>query len=1464
MVLSAFGGSRVQHHGHVTIDLEIESGEFIRNLDFLVTKSDSAPLIGNNSLLSRGGGVLHIDTSRDKVVIHGTEMDLFYSETGKSSFVQRLQVARCSKVQRMVVLEQIDLAPHTESHVMVRTKLPPSTSNMLTEEQAACRFVNGARHYLPIGKGLYSASQFGAFTVRVLNNSSVSVRLAAGSKLGSIVPVNGDDMDSSSVNAVRSIPPSKERVDQLLSEMDVGDISDSQKTRLRQIVEKYQDTILLRDELPGVANVETFKVYPKENCPVASQSYRTPYALRPAMKSILNKQLQNGLIERTHSAWNSPTLLVEKPNGDYRLVIDYRRVNLAIKGDSYPLPRIPDLLVNLKGSKFFSALDLCSGYHQIPLCPKSRDILVMGNEFGQYSWRVMPQGISNAPPFFQRVMDTVFENVPQSSIVVYLDDVLCHGRSIDENLNQLDDCFGLLGKHNLQVKATKAKVLHSEITFCGHKIRDGQILIPEKGVNAVMGIPTPKNKNDAQKAYGLLNYLRKSIPNFAKISRPITKTFCAGKFVWTEKADDALNQLKSAVANATQGLTIPDVNSDVFVVETDASDTSMAGVLYVCSQSCSRPSEAGPDWHDHNEECLKPVEFFSANFTEGQIKKLFIRDKELMAFQRACEYWRMYLVARKFVWRTDNSNLSYANEVKRTSPKVAKILADLSEFTYQIQRRSTSQMKVSDALSRSVQVHQLKLTMEDFKRLQQMDPVLNKIMNYVSINRWPNEVSDAEVLFWKKKSSFLELGRQGELVLLSKSDKVLIVPIGERTELLKRYHDLAGHPGVKNTFVPLSKHFTWFDMKSDVESYVKSCEECQKSKPNLHVKKPPLFKTDTPTQIFEKISCDLIGPLPRTNRNNKYIIVCNDHFSKRMHTRALTEKTASKTLTALKQIIYQEMGRIPRNVLTDNGLEFSGCFAQWLQDQGIKHSHSAPYAPSTNGLTERSNATLKSRLKPKCNANWDELLLPITMQINLAPNEVTKISPIELEFGLQGINPSVHIDVVAKNLDNLYELREIARKSIEAEKKSRVAKSDRHFVPFEEGSLVLMKSPPSSNQKFMGPFKIVKTFAGGRSYEICNDEGHTFTRQCKDLKPFVEREEAEDHIVHEEIPVLASEKESETSFCFDDIVLYPNGGLGWPSVSLGSIPKPLVERSPGIQSVLESENVTSEDLPALEDVSTLVTEDAPVDIEDHSVVEEVVSEGLPVMSGISPLEQSDTTIDVTTDALDEAAIEAGAAALARATIEAAMDDSAVSTLGDVSDDTIVGMEVSEVDPVNSPKDTSMMVEPLPDGDTTMVEPLPEETLTSTDSEPETVVPEPETVVPSRKRARSVSKSPIQPPSPKRPSVAANEITECGNSYLEYTVYELSPESIRHLLRTREDFSSENCIPISNINGGKSFCLRDQSYLQLATLALRWKCPLKHYDLNDHINLRRRLSAYCKNSDRICSTEVNGKVYYRYR
>ena len=1518
VVLSAFGGSRVQHFGHVTLSLEFEGGARIDNLDFLVTKMNTVPLIGNNVLLT-DDGQLKIDTKANKATIRGTVCDIFYSDTGKTSFVTSLTAETSSAMQRMMVEHSVTIPANTEMTISVKIKLPPSTALMMTEPQAAVRFVNGKRHFLPISKGLYSAHQFSSFPVRVANTGEVDIHLKSGSKLGSIIPLE-DTEELNHVNALTTIECSENRVNALISEMDIGQISANQMDRLKKIVRKHQKTILLSDELPGVARVEPYKVYPKADCPVSSQTYRTPYSLRPHMRSILRKQVDNGLISRGHSPWNSPTLLVQKPNGDYRLVIDFRKVNQAMHGDSYPLPRIPDLLTNLKGSRIFSAIDLCQGYHQVPLADESKEVLAMGNEFGQFIWNVMPQGTAGAPSHFQRIMDTVFEDVPASSTICYLDDVLCHAKSIDENLDQLEQCFGLLADYNLQMKACKAKVLHKEIVFCGHKIRDGKLLIPDKGVQAVRSIAMPKSKVEAQKVYGLLNYLRGSIPEFARLSKPITKTFGSGKFVWTEDAARALDILKQKVVDATQGLQIPDVNTDTFVLESDASDTSMGACLYVCSKKS--PPNAPPDWHDHGPDCLKPVEFFSANFTEGQCKKLFIREKELHAFRRALKKWEMYLLGRTFIWRTDNRCNSYANEVKKSNQKVARILAEVSEFQYIIQRRSTNQMAVSDALSRPVDIHQLKLSKEDFGKLQKMDPVLNKIHGYVSINRWPKEMSDPELLFWKKKASSLKIGLQDELILERDNGPCLVVPTGSRTELIKSYHDDAFHPGGKNTFVPLSQHFTWYGMKSDVESYTKSCDLCQKTKPNLHVKKPPLKKTDTPTQIFEKISVDLIGPLSRTNRNNRWVLVANDHFSKRVYTRPLTEKTASKTLTALKSIVFQ-MGRLPRRVLTDNGLEFASVFHDWLTSEGIVHNKSAPYSPTTNGLTERSNQSLKNRLKPFLDTGkWDDILQPVTMQLNLCPNEVTGYSPIEIEYGLQGINPNVHVDIVSRNLKNLDEIRKDVRKSIEHEKESRVAKTDRHFVPYSIGDKVLMKALPSSNSKtkFIGPFIIEKIFAEGRSYRIKNDDGVSFVRQCKDLKTYTDREEA----VAIDKPNEPTAEDKPVELSCASLPLYPNAGIGWPLVSLGafqtsttllstatsvSVTRPEEDLSPSVQEDSPSISVNGNQLSTnLEDMTSL-------NIEDQSVAEEVVieetiesdvvvPEEVHEISGIVPIDNSNPLEETVQQDIDREADSPVISSESSSSLEC-------PALSDL-DLTMVSLGPQDATMIEVPEPPTVLpaqpsIQPVPP-------PLPSQALKRPRPD-DTVVDDPP--IPVKRQTRS-SKCDL--------SVRSN----CPDSFLNTLVVDeiLSKEGLMNFMNTcersrsfrlnkasQEDFEkvitcyqlpvvlrtmkhvanylldeslipeddfvrvgdqlwplvtiseiliNSNSIPVSRNPKSREFCLGDQNFFQLCTIAIKWKATIRHSDLKTKSDLERRLHEFAKSSIRIQKVQEDSKTYWQFR
>ena len=962
------------------------------------------------------------------------------------------------------------------------------------------------------------------------------------------------------------------------------------------------------------------------------------------------------------------------------------------------------------------------------------------------------------------------------------------------------------------------------------------------------------------------------------------------------------------------------MNNDIFVLESDASDTSMGACLYVCSKKS--PPNAPPDWHDHGPDCLKPVEFFSANFTEGQCKKLFIREKELHAFRRALKKWAMYLLGRTFIWRTDNRCNSYANEVKKSNQKVARILAEVSEFKYIIQRRSTNQMAVSDALSRPVDIHQLKLSKEDFGKLQKMDTVLKKIHGYVSINRWPKEMSDPEMLFWKKKASSLKIGIQDELILERDNGPCLVVPTGSRTELIKSYHDDAFHPGGKNTFVPLSQHFTWYGMKSDVESYTKSCDLCQKTKPNLHVKKPPLKKTDTPTQIFEKISVDLIGPLSRTNRNNRWVLVANDHFSKRVYTRPLTEKTASKTLTALKSIVFQ-MGRLPRRVLTDNGLEFSSVFHDWLTSEGIVHNKSAPYSPTTNGLTERSNQSLKNRLKPFLDTGkWDDMLQPVTMQLNLCPNEVTGYSPIEIEYGLQGINPNVHVDIVSKNLKNLDEIRKDVRRSIEHEKESRVAKTDRHFVPYSVGDKVLMKALPSSNSKtkFIGPFIIEKIFAEGRSYRIKNDEGVSYVRQCKDLKTYTEREETIAVVEPEE--TLGEDKPVEVSCA--SLPLYPNAGIGWPLVSLGAFePSATLLSTTTSVSVSPPEEVLSssvqEDSPSIsvnehqsstnrEDMASLNIEDQPV--AEEIVIEETIESNVNVpeevheISGIEPIDNSNSS-----------------------------EETVQHNIGAEPNSPVITSESS----------SSLECPALADLDLTMVSMGPQDSTMREVVEPSTVPPVPSPAqpvqppVPSQplKRPRPDDTVADNPPIPvkrqTRSSICDLSVrSNCPDSFLNTLVVDeiLSKEGLMNFMNTcersrsfrlnkasQEDFEkvitcyqlpvvlrtmkhvanylldeslipeedfvrvgdqlwplvtisenliNSNSIPVSRNPKSREFCLGDQNFFQLCTIAIKWKATIRHSDLKTKSDLERRLHEFAKSSNRVQRIQENSKTYWYFR
>ena len=174
------------------------------------------------------------------------------------------------------------------------------------------------------------------------------------------------------------------------------------------------------------------------------------------------------IIRPSTSPWSSPIVLVSKPDGSTRFCIDYRKVNLVTKKDAYPLPRIDDTLNALGGAKYFTTLDLQSGYWQVALEEKSKEVTAFTTSKGHWEFNVLPFGLTNAPATFQRLMDLVLTGLHWSECLVYLDDIIIFGRTFDEHLSRSRTVLERLNQAGLTLKPSKCQWARNEVKYLGH------------------------------------------------------------------------------------------------------------------------------------------------------------------------------------------------------------------------------------------------------------------------------------------------------------------------------------------------------------------------------------------------------------------------------------------------------------------------------------------------------------------------------------------------------------------------------------------------------------------------------------------------------------------------------------------------------------------------------------------------------------------------------------------------------------------------------------------------------------------------------------------------------------------------------------------------------------------------------------------------------------------------------------
>src|SRR3569833_406237 len=179
--------------------------------------------------------------------------------------------------------------------------------------------------------------------------------------------------------------------------------------------------------------------------------------------------LETCQIQPSTSPYGAPILFVPKPNGrGLRMCVDYRMLNQMSVKSRYPLPRIDDMLDTVSGAKFFTSLDLTSGYWQIRISEADVPKTAFRTPFGHFEWRVLPFGLTNAPATFQSVMNGIFEPYLRDFVVVYLDDILIFSKSEEEHEAHVRLVLEILRRERFYVCKDKRSFVQSENKFLGH------------------------------------------------------------------------------------------------------------------------------------------------------------------------------------------------------------------------------------------------------------------------------------------------------------------------------------------------------------------------------------------------------------------------------------------------------------------------------------------------------------------------------------------------------------------------------------------------------------------------------------------------------------------------------------------------------------------------------------------------------------------------------------------------------------------------------------------------------------------------------------------------------------------------------------------------------------------------------------------------------------------------------------
>ena len=858
--------------------------------------------------------------------------------------------------------------------------------------------------YLSIAASLVQLEN-AAFKVQVHNNTDETLTLPRNAHVGVFSAVQKGDIEplgkyrnSLAMTPKNKIGPLKKKtIDE------ERQISGSEKfvKAVQQLLYEFHDVVSESPKDLGYTDKVMHEIHMKSREPVHIPQFRIPEEHLQMLNKHVDDLLESGCIIRSSSAFNSPMFLVKKPSGNgLRVVQDMRAINEASYDNKYSIKEIQeciDTIGRLK-SNTFSTLDLRSGFWQMGLHKNSQDqtaFSIPGR--GRYSWLVTPMGLKGSPASFQRLMDTVMQDL--TNVQTYIDDCLIHSDSEENHIAHIRGCFMRLREYNLKINLAKCEFGKKEVPYLGHILTADGILPSKDKLKAVRDFPEPQSLRAVREFCGLTNYFRNHIKNFSLLSGQLTSLtrkdaeWKSGPLPAPAKA--AFIRLKEQLVTAPM-LAYP-IPSRPYLLAVDAAtgtDDTPGGMGAILSQM---------DPKDGKEKVVsyasRSLTSFEKNYTP------FLLEKQAAVW--AIDYFRTYLVGRKFTLFTDHRPVEKMSKLYQKT--LNRLQEQMNEYNFVCLYRAGELNGGPDALSRNP-VDSLDASLADIKAEQLKDPLIRGIIDLKNGN-WKNGTGlDQRAARQEEPNCLLEDGvlhymlrRRGF------ADKqVLFVPRAFRYPLIQAAHAqrFAGHAGAFKTITRLQERYYWKGMTADTEKYIAQCTICQKCKtPRGDQLKAPLQPLPIPDLPNQRLHADLIGPLKTSQHGNKMLLVMTDAFTKYAICVAIPNKEAE---TVAKAIFthYIAHRSVPKTLVTDGGREFNNKVLDELSVLlGMNRAVTSAYHPQSNSSAESFNRSfykyMRQALDLGSTLDWEEQIPAFTLCYNTAVH----ISTLQTPFFLTYLHP---------------------------------------------------------------------------------------------------------------------------------------------------------------------------------------------------------------------------------------------------------------------------------------------------------------------------------------------------------------------------------------------------------------------------------------------------------------------------